>query len=305
MDTTATLRAMRLVGRELVHQYTSALDSVVGIASRSLRTALSRAIVQDVVLSAHIARRSDDPADERDVPHSVSACFATGEARVCMRCLLDRAGRNSVLQRDESFEPHPHKVVSLKVTSKGIRAPSAQDRAVVTPQPRQLRAARVDEVQLPGNTRTDALSKTIVALDEASAVEWEEKRRTRHESADVRGTARSRRPWEGWRVSHFGGAGRSNKNVPALTATDMAKIARHDAMSEAAAPTKGPTTPAAPVQAAHTPNRRARSMESFAETLIIATTQGSTSAAAPPCSARAAISTAPEVDVAASAADAA
>jgi hypothetical protein len=107
MDTTATLRAMRLVGRELVHQYTSALDSVVGIASRSLRTALSRAIVQDVVLSAHIARRSDDPADERDVPHSVSACFATGEARVCMRCLLDRAGRNSVLQRDESFEPHP------------------------------------------------------------------------------------------------------------------------------------------------------------------------------------------------------
>jgi hypothetical protein len=111
-----------------------------------------------------------------------------------MRCLLDRAGRNSVLQRDESFEPHPHKVFSLKVTSKASERlqPRIEQLLRRSPANFELRASTPEdssyEVQLPGNTRTDALSKAIVALDEASAVEWEEKRRrTRHESAALVG----------------------------------------------------------------------------------------------------------------------
>ena len=45
----------------------------------------------------------------------------------------------------------------------------------------ELRASTPDdisyEVQLPGSTRTDALSKAIVALDEGSAVEWDDKKK--------------------------------------------------------------------------------------------------------------------------------
>lgn len=105
VDTTATLRAMRLVGRELVHQYTRSLDTSEGIATATFRKALGRAIVQDTVLGAHIARRSSDPADARELPQALPQYFATEEAHVCMRCLLDRPGRASALHRDEPRPP--------------------------------------------------------------------------------------------------------------------------------------------------------------------------------------------------------
>lgn len=108
VDTTATLRAMRLVGRELLTQYTGALERAHGIRHTAIRKALTRAIVQDTVLSAHIARRSGAPADERDLPRSLGAYFATEQARVCLRCLLDRPGRKPPLERSE---PRPHQYI--------------------------------------------------------------------------------------------------------------------------------------------------------------------------------------------------
>jgi hypothetical protein len=108
IDTTATLRTMRLAGRELLAQYTSALERVDGLPRTAVRRALMRAIVHDTVLSAHIARRTGDPADERDLPRSLSAYFATDKAQVCMRCLLDRPGRAWPLERSE---PRPHQYI--------------------------------------------------------------------------------------------------------------------------------------------------------------------------------------------------
>jgi hypothetical protein len=105
VDTTATLRAMRLVGRELVHQYTRSLEAVGAIASATFRKALGRAIVQDTILGAHIARRTGDPVDARELPRPLPEYFATDAARVCMRCLLDRPGSAAALVRDEPRPP--------------------------------------------------------------------------------------------------------------------------------------------------------------------------------------------------------
>ena len=99
VDTTATLRAMRLVGRELIQQYVTALEQCAGLAAAALTTALRRTVVQDSVLSAHIARRSGDATALRDVPRPLAEYFASDEARVCMRCLLDRPGRLRPLER--------------------------------------------------------------------------------------------------------------------------------------------------------------------------------------------------------------
>jgi uncharacterized membrane protein YhiD involved in acid resistance len=88
-----------------------------------------------------------------------------------------------VLWLIESFEPHPYKVFSLKVTSKASERLQPRIEQLLRRSRAKfgLRASTPEdisyEVQLPGNTRTDALSKAIVLLDEASAVEWDEKKK--------------------------------------------------------------------------------------------------------------------------------
>ena len=83
----------------------------------------------------------------------------------------------------ESIEPHPYKLFALKITSKEseklqprIERLLQRHRATF-----ELRASSPEEisyeVQLPIEARTDALSNAIVRLDEASAVEWEEKKK--------------------------------------------------------------------------------------------------------------------------------
>ena len=109
MDTTAALRALRLVGRELIGHYVSALETVDDeVIRRGLRKALSRAIIDDTIASAHIAGRTGKPSDARDLPRALSAYFARNDARVCMRCLLDRSGRAAPIERGE---PRPHQYI--------------------------------------------------------------------------------------------------------------------------------------------------------------------------------------------------
>lgn len=89
----------------------------------------------------------------------------------------------AVLWAIESIEPNPLKVFTLKITSKEseklqprIEQLLRRHRAAF-----ELRASSPEEicyeVQLPIQARTDALSNAIVDLDEASAVEWEEKKK--------------------------------------------------------------------------------------------------------------------------------
>jgi hypothetical protein len=109
VNTTATLRAMRLVEHDTIREYTDALRASDGSLVRAaLRKALGRAIVQATVLAAHIARRTGDPKEARDLPRALSAYFASDEARVCMRCLLDRPGRRRALERNE---PRPYQYI--------------------------------------------------------------------------------------------------------------------------------------------------------------------------------------------------
>jgi hypothetical protein len=108
VDTTATLRAMRMVGRELVQRYTETIAQVEPIARAGLRKALSRAIVQDTVLSAHIARRTGHPSDSEELPQPLDAYFAANGPRVCMRCLLDRPHAVAALERGE---PRPYQYI--------------------------------------------------------------------------------------------------------------------------------------------------------------------------------------------------
>ena len=83
----------------------------------------------------------------------------------------------------ESIEPHPYKLFALKVTSKESEKlqPRIEQLLRRARAKFELRGSTPDEisyeVRLPVEMRTDALSNAIVRLDEASAVEWEEKKK--------------------------------------------------------------------------------------------------------------------------------
>jgi uncharacterized membrane protein YhiD involved in acid resistance len=87
-----------------------------------------------------------------------------------------------VLWLIESLEPNPRKVLTLKITSKEIEPLRPRVEQVLRRHKLayELRGESPEEltyeVKLPLDARTDALSRAIVALDEASAVEWEEKK---------------------------------------------------------------------------------------------------------------------------------
>jgi uncharacterized membrane protein YhiD involved in acid resistance len=88
-----------------------------------------------------------------------------------------------VLWLIESIEPNPYKLFALKVTSKAAETLQPRIEALLSRQKAtfELRGSSPEElsyeVQLPTDARTDTLSKAIVKLDEASAVEWEEKKK--------------------------------------------------------------------------------------------------------------------------------
>lgn len=124
----------------------------------------------------------EDPKDASVMLATLSVGLASGVGLFVM-AVFGAAFLLVVLWAIESIEPNPLKLFSLKITSKEseklqprIEQLLRRHRATF-----ELRAASPEEicyeVQLPVQARTDALSNAIVRLDEASAVEWEEKKK--------------------------------------------------------------------------------------------------------------------------------
>jgi hypothetical protein len=104
LSTPLTLRALRNAEAELVNACAKAVNGARGPELGAIRKVLGRAIVGTTVLSAHLAKMSGESRDSGVVPRALSAYFAGEDARVCMRCLLDRPGREPALERRD---PHP------------------------------------------------------------------------------------------------------------------------------------------------------------------------------------------------------
>jgi hypothetical protein len=103
-STTAMLQAMSLTEESLVAKYRDTLSTRRGLERRALDKILARSTKQWMILLAHIAQRKD--ADSRAasvLPLPLQAYFATGEDRVCMRCLVDRPGVLPPLEKDDPY----------------------------------------------------------------------------------------------------------------------------------------------------------------------------------------------------------
>jgi hypothetical protein len=103
-STTALLQAMSLVEESLVAQYRELAPTLHGAERRAIESILRRSTKQWMILLAHIARRTDGEARAAELlPRPLSEYFATGEDRVCMRCLLDRPGVLPSLEKDDPY----------------------------------------------------------------------------------------------------------------------------------------------------------------------------------------------------------
>ncbi len=124
----------------------------------------------------------EDPKDASVMLASLSVGLASGVGLFVM-AIFGAVFMLVVLWAIESIEPNPFKVFNLKITSKEseklqprIEQLLRRHRATF-----ELRASSPEEmsyeVKLPVQARTDALSNAIVRLDDAGAVEWEEKKK--------------------------------------------------------------------------------------------------------------------------------
>ena len=124
----------------------------------------------------------EDPKDASVMLATLAVGLASGVGLFVM-AIFGAVFILAVLWAIESIEPNPFKVFTLKITSKEseklqprIEQLLRRHRATF-----ELRASSPEEmsyeVKLPLQARTDALSNAIVRLDDASAVEWEEKKK--------------------------------------------------------------------------------------------------------------------------------
>ena len=124
----------------------------------------------------------EDPKDASVMLATLAVGLASGVGLFVM-ATFGAAFILVVLWAIESIEPNPFKVFNLKITSKEseklqprLEQLLRRHRATF-----ELRASSPEEmsyeVKLPVQARTDALSNAIVRLDDASAVEWEEKKK--------------------------------------------------------------------------------------------------------------------------------
>jgi len=124
----------------------------------------------------------EDPKDASVMLATLAVGLASGVGLFVM-AIFGAIFILAVLWAIESIEPNPFKVFALKITSKEseklqprIEQLLRRHRATF-----ELRAASPEEicyeVKLPIQARTDALSNAIVGLDDATAVEWEEKKK--------------------------------------------------------------------------------------------------------------------------------
>jgi hypothetical protein len=159
--TTKTLQAMRAAETELIAQYSEAVGQVDGLAKRTLRKALGRALVHAHLLTAHVAKRTGSEAEARSLPARLDEYFAGDEPRACMRCHLDRPGTFSALERTD---PHPYTYLCAACHDE-VLAEFPPDLAMqVDRWPRDVREAKVLQHGLGRVSRLNALGRVLHPL---------------------------------------------------------------------------------------------------------------------------------------------
>jgi hypothetical protein len=103
-NTTALLSAMRMVENLLSDRYAAASKDLAGLERQVVEDASHRARKRWMILTAHIAQRKDgESSHAAELPHPLSDYFAGDEDLVCMRCLLDRPGAKSAIEKQEPY----------------------------------------------------------------------------------------------------------------------------------------------------------------------------------------------------------
>ncbi|HET7436278.1 MAG TPA: hypothetical protein VFN10_16330 [Thermoanaerobaculia bacterium] len=107
IGTTPLLRAMRFAETAIVAMYEERLGTLDGLLEQGFEKCWRRARKHLMVLTAHIAKRGAKPEIEEQLalPWPLDRYFAHDDARVCFRCLFDRASDYAPLERTD---PHPY-----------------------------------------------------------------------------------------------------------------------------------------------------------------------------------------------------
>jgi hypothetical protein len=158
---TMTLRAMRLAEIELVKSYTEAVSQSDGLVRRSLTRALGRALVHAHLLTAHLAKRTGDTADEDPLPEPLAEYFAGAEPRACMRCHLDRPGNAGVLERRD---PHPYTYICAACHDEVLGEFPPDLAAQIERWPREVREAKVIQRAIGHVSKLNAIFRALYPL---------------------------------------------------------------------------------------------------------------------------------------------
>jgi hypothetical protein len=162
ISTTAVLLAMRTVQEELVAGYRETYNALQGFEQRAMRVPFDRATKQWMLLIAHVAQRRDGNSAHADLlPLPLSSYFATPEARVCMRCMLDRPGEHSAL---EKRDPHPYTYVCAACHDETLADFPPDLREQADRWPERLRHDRVIERAIGRPSRLRAEKEVLAAL---------------------------------------------------------------------------------------------------------------------------------------------
>ena len=159
-NTTAMLQAMRLVEETLVARYREAVRKLTGFELEAMTRVHDRATKHWMLLIAHVARRKDgDSRHASLLSFPLSSYFANGEDRVCMRCLLDRAGEEPALERER-----PRTYICSACHDEVLALFPPDLRATLDAEPEERRHNRVIEKALGRPSKTKAIKEVHAVL---------------------------------------------------------------------------------------------------------------------------------------------
>jgi hypothetical protein len=159
--TTAVLEAMRGSEFALLERYSDAFLHTHGPLARALRTALNRTIVHLHIITAHIAKRTNDAREAARLPLPLDRYFVGSSAKACMRCHFDRPGSRKPLERTE---PHPYTYVCAGCHDDAIGELPEDLSALMPHWPEEVREARAIQHALGRGSKLHAAHTVLHEL---------------------------------------------------------------------------------------------------------------------------------------------
>ena len=165
VDTTMTLKAMRLVEERLVAGYRTVVAMVEEgtLRHRAISKVMERGVKNWHVLTAHIAKRTGDAEEASRLPYALSAYFTGDDVMACMRCLFDRPGSQPAI---EKRDPHPYTYICSACHDEVLSHFPPDLLAQASRWPDTLRHDRVAERALGKPEKLRALHEAVAVLSD-------------------------------------------------------------------------------------------------------------------------------------------